>query len=270
MSLINDALKRAEEEKRLRTDAPPPAPAAPSEVPASPEQPSPTPEQPPQAAAGTGVSAAALLEAALVPLTVLTGWLLLNRSGIKPAPEEASANVAPPAGVAVDVPFRADGALEVSPDSGVVPAVSGQPPPRTAEVLPPEAAPPASRVQPVLPEPSLADIAGAGVGQQPIPSPHAMRNPPGPDNAAPSATVAAPTMEPRPAATTPAATQPSSSAYEARFRLSGILHGPDGATAIINGFFVHAGETLDDATVVQINSHSVTLDVAGRRVTIRM
>ncbi len=64
----------------------------------------------------------------------------------------------------------------------------------------------------------------------------------------------------------PAAKQLSSS----DFKLSAILHGPSGATVIINGQFLQIGSTIEEATVVSIGQHKVILDANGRRITLQM
>ncbi len=54
------------------------------------------------------------------------------------------------------------------------------------------------------------------------------------------------------------------------FKLSAILHGPNGATAIINGQFLQIGSMIEEATIISIGQHTVVLDVDGRRVTLQM
>ena len=54
------------------------------------------------------------------------------------------------------------------------------------------------------------------------------------------------------------------------FTLTGIMEGPDGAVAIINGYPVRLGEAVGEAKLVKIGLHSVVLELSGCRVTVRM
>ncbi|MFB3891525.1 MAG: hypothetical protein ACE15C_05820 [Phycisphaerae bacterium] len=54
------------------------------------------------------------------------------------------------------------------------------------------------------------------------------------------------------------------------YKLTGIIQGEEGSTAVINGELVQVGETIGDATVVRINATSVILDAGGRKITLRM
>lgn len=54
------------------------------------------------------------------------------------------------------------------------------------------------------------------------------------------------------------------------FTLTGIMKGPDEAVAIINGYPVRLGEAVGEAKLVKIGRHSVVLEVSGCRVTVRM
>ena len=54
------------------------------------------------------------------------------------------------------------------------------------------------------------------------------------------------------------------------FKVSGIMTGPDGAIAIVNSQFVKAGDVIDGATVVSIQTHAVQLEYDGKSFTIRM
>ncbi len=56
----------------------------------------------------------------------------------------------------------------------------------------------------------------------------------------------------------------------ATFTVSGIIHGPSGPRAIINGCMVRVGQRITNATVVQINVHSVELQRGSQRITISM
>ncbi len=54
------------------------------------------------------------------------------------------------------------------------------------------------------------------------------------------------------------------------FKLSAIMHGPDGSMAIINGQFVHVGEQVDGAKVVRINRHAAVLEINGQPRTVTL
>ncbi|MDY6914317.1 MAG: hypothetical protein SVT52_07675 [Planctomycetota bacterium] len=56
----------------------------------------------------------------------------------------------------------------------------------------------------------------------------------------------------------------------ANFKLSGIMHGPDGKTAIINGYPVRAGDDINGAKVISIDQYSVELQVEGKSFFIRI
>lgn len=52
-------------------------------------------------------------------------------------------------------------------------------------------------------------------------------------------------------------------------KLTGVLVGPGGGTAIINGRFLMVGNTIEGARIVKITKYVVTLEVHGRRITLR-
>ena len=56
----------------------------------------------------------------------------------------------------------------------------------------------------------------------------------------------------------------------ADFKLSAIVRGPDGATAIINGRFVKVGGTVSGATLVKLGRHTAELEVRGQKLLIQM
>lgn len=72
----------------------------------------------------------------------------------------------------------------------------------------------------------------------------------------------------------PAAVEPAPPGAEelvaSKFKLSGIMEGPAGAVAVINGYPIHLGEVIGEARLVKIGLYSVVLEVSGRRVTLRM
>jgi len=54
------------------------------------------------------------------------------------------------------------------------------------------------------------------------------------------------------------------------YRLSAIIHGPDGATAIVNGKFLRVGQSVDGAEVIRIGQYAVVLEADGERITLQM
>jgi len=54
------------------------------------------------------------------------------------------------------------------------------------------------------------------------------------------------------------------------FKLSGIMSSPTGTIAIINGCHMRVGETIDGAKITGIRTHSVQLEIDGQTVTLRM
>jgi len=63
---------------------------------------------------------------------------------------------------------------------------------------------------------------------------------------------------------------PAPKPRESDFKLSGIMRGPDGTVAIINGRYVRVGQTVSGAKVVNIGRHSVELQAGGQRLIIQM
>ena len=67
--------------------------------------------------------------------------------------------------------------------------------------------------------------------------------------------------------TAPTTTQP---APRPSFKLSAVLRGSRGVTAIINGRFVQVGSTIQGAKVISIDRHSVELELDGETITVQM
>jgi len=55
-----------------------------------------------------------------------------------------------------------------------------------------------------------------------------------------------------------------------RFSISGIMYGDGNSTTIINGYFLKTGDSVEGAKIIKINPQSVELEISGQRVTIRM
>jgi len=88
-----------------------------------------------------------------------------------------------------------------------------------------------------------------------------------PAGAAPSAiaTTARPAPTPPPAKREEPKPQPKLP----DLKLSGVLVSPGGGTAIINGRFLAVGNTIEGARIVKITKYVVTLEMNGRRFTLR-
>lgn len=53
-------------------------------------------------------------------------------------------------------------------------------------------------------------------------------------------------------------------------RLSGIMHGPRGPSAIVNGRSLRVGQTIEGAKVLRINTRSVVLQTGDRQIILRL
>ncbi len=82
--------------------------------------------------------------------------------------------------------------------------------------------------------------------------------------AAPAASEPEPKPEPEPKKPEPKAIDYS------KYKVTGIMRNSDGGTAIINGFFVKVGQTVEDATVISIRENSVVMEIDGQKFTVRM
>ena len=263
MSLINEALKRAETDKLRRSpyfDNLTVLPPAEGEVPG--------PPKPDLRGEKRRSSLMVLLGVGMIATAVLGGGLLWSRSGGKVGPQTAVAEApaTEPARTNKDGVAAAPTLAETPPRANATTVPAGMDPrvelayAKTLEAMkyyrPPE--PPAK------------------VGNSPKASPNAAPAVETPSTAAakPKATARA---KPKPKARAkPKPPAPSAAAAVAkpidtsRFRVSAIMCGPDGNAAIINGNLVRAGQVFKDAKVVRIDRYAVELEVAGRRFTIRM
>jgi type II secretory pathway component PulC len=73
-----------------------------------------------------------------------------------------------------------------------------------------------------------------------------------------------PSVEPQPDVPTVAQAKKLS----ANFKLSGIMAGPNGEAALINGRLVQVGQTVDGAVLEAISGQTVELDFMGKRITV--
>jgi len=86
------------------------------------------------------------------------------------------------------------------------------------------------------------------------------------DSGKPDATV----PPEKPDVTHPTPAEPTSEKPERQYVLSGIVHGPGGPSAIINGRFLRVGQSLDGAKVLRIDARTVVLHAGNKRLTLRL
>jgi len=269
MSLINEALKRAEEDKLRKSrhgDEALPMEAV---------------NAPPGSRSGVAVKIVAAVVIVLAVLSV--AWMIYGRKLAPFASPSSVAGSATPSRTATDgqaslesPPARVQrpaavtgnkaqiAALSLSPAApkaksqysfssimgSMIQALTGSKADKTAEA--------GMARKSAAVSPSVAVAGPAGLGASPSTAT--------PFRPAPAA-AAAPSPK---AAAQPAAPSPPPPLDESKFKLSGVMMGPGGATAIINGQSVTQGETVDGAKVIRVSQHSVDLEVNGRRLTIRM
>ncbi|MCX5670065.1 MAG: hypothetical protein NTU94_01925 [Planctomycetota bacterium] len=113
-----------------------------------------------------------------------------------------------------------------------------------------------------------------GVGGQPVASAVPFAPPPSPPPAAsppePAPASAAPTGAPRANRRETAEPVVPLLDLQQKFRLTSLAVGRKTPTAIINGRVVTVGDELEGAKVVAITASTVDLDIAGRRLILRM
>jgi len=273
MSLINEALKRADAEKRGQ---PLPAPSMPRPV-----EPRQTDKATPPAAvrADTDESVAipvtrgslpadAIADAApprrpsarwiVAGVIVLLGGLVIIRATMsvdQPPPKQAAGeSVLPDKHVGWD-----ERGLR---QQSLVTACAQEGPPITTYTVPPFTAV----------NPGELDWTNPGVpagsATQPAPAPVAIGSPasPSPEHLEKPAT-------PTPSATTaPAqASVPVPATAPAPYSVSGIMRGPEGWVAVVNGQLVKVGETINDTgKIVKITATTVVIEDSGKKITLRI
>lgn len=293
MSLINDALRRADGDKGPRRPAPPVLPPSPA-LPRRPGFAPPLPPPPPPASReGRGWKSlqAAVLGTALIAVTV-AGVLIWKRIGDSP-PQVAAASSDPSSlssvlAAAAQTAVQKQAALGSSGRAGdadnprsslvITPARPAQGP-EAADPSPP-AANLSSSVRDVFASPPTLFMdarksqAAADLPLTPAESPAATLDAAIPSRLA-SAFIAAARSSPQPAAEKPAApaAPPSPSAPAAeppKLKVTSIFYNARSPTAIINGTVAGVGETVEGAKVVAITPRSVDVMVDGKRVTLRL
>ena len=247
MSLINEALKRAEAEKSQHLAEVPPLPPLVAVPRARLHLPA---RRWPTAQVG-------LLAAALVAISI-TGYVLL-KSYAAGVPQEAAAAPVQVASLTSSPSAIAGVPRPALPGRAEAPGAAPTPVPTPAARAKESAGPDraqalrdafAARAEDAMEIQRLAVLSADASARHAAPAP---------------VPTAAPPSQPAPAAK-PA--EPEDDA--ARFKVSSIMVGPKSATAIINGRIVGVGDVIGQAKVLRITPSTVDLDVSGRRVQVGM
>ena len=237
MSLINEALKRAQMEKaRTKADDHRPIPLAPAVGEDIPRD---------------RLRSIAVAAAAVLVVTAVLAWTVLRPM---PVPADGAAELAraaaplPPAAPAPTVELTTlqtlVGPRKLCPDAAAAYE-------KTALALRDYQAPAAPlQVLEADPEPAEAETVKVAEAKAPPPVEQVAR------------------VEEPPAQKPPP--PPAQHAPPGNYKLNGIMHGPSGPVAVINGYPVHIGEAIDGAKVVRIDRYSVILDIGGNRLVVRM
>ena len=301
MSLINEALRRADADKgpRPRRAAPPP----------------PAPAQAPPRAAATQPQRWSALHVALLGgallLAVGAGFCLWNMMGGSPA-QVAAAAASGPAAASVAQATRPTAAPAVSALAQAAAAAearkrtAAQPPrPEPAPASPKRPAPDspaplskdllaaqptrfidAADPQPAGREPGSEKVSGTLSRRvpdnvsEPVPAAPVSRAPAvgaaaaalAPEEPKSEAPPSPPPAERKPAAR-PSPPPPLAAPAEdelAKFTVSSVVVSGKMATAIINGRVVGVGDTIDGAKILAITRHSIDLEINGHQATLRM
>jgi hypothetical protein len=243
MSLINEALKRAEAEKTQHlAEVPPPPPLVPVRRARQAGETRPWP------AVQVGLLGAALVAGSIA------GYVLL-KSYVGGMPQEAAAapvqvaSLTPPPIAAAGVPRVAAATRAEAPTPASAPAAPAKESagPDRAQALRDAFA---ARSEDVLEIQRLAVLSADVAARHDAPAP---------------VPAAAPPPQPAPAAR-PA--EPEDDA--AKFKVSSIMVGPRAATAVINGRVVGVGDYLGQAKVLKITPRAVDLEISGRKVQVGM
>ncbi len=249
MSLINDALKRANEAQKNRPTAGPlGAPLQPADAPMRRGNP------------GTNWSAV-LVPAVVVVLLALSFWFI--RSGLqnKPAQQPIVAVTAPvpqPAPVAVPAPVApvpapapvAKALEKTAPyvsKSGI--KVNTEP---VVRELPPERVFTPTPVKIEVPPP------------EPVPTAPVVASAPKPESTVPTAPVVTPTPAPQSPITKTEPVAPPKPVFP-ELKLQGIFYRLNNPSALISGKNVRVGDLVQGAKVIAIERTSVTLEFKGER-----
>ncbi len=239
MSLVNEALKRAEEEKLRRTSPS----TEPADIPPAWEDRN-THRMP---------RGPKILIALAASLAVTAGWFAVSQMIVGQTPQQAAATTSetPVRPASPSHPGRSE--AEISPEAQLVLA-------KTIDELKyytPPARPATVKVE-ATSQPAIKTLAGGKDLNKKT------TTPPAEQATEQKATSAAPA---KPEVRKVVVRQIDRSS----FKLSGIIQGNSGGgTAVVNNTFVSVGDTLNGAKVVRIRQNSVEFEIDGQRFTIGM
>ncbi|MCJ7544926.1 MAG: hypothetical protein MUP47_10275 [Phycisphaerae bacterium] len=237
MSLIHEALKRVEAQKAPNGPAPPLVAGEPTKT------------------------------SAVPPLRVASG-----PSG-PPAPPAPSLSralftkspIAMALGMAVAISATVMAMRIVQRDMAVPPISVLSPAPKRPS---PVAAQPPKPASVSLAQPTTQPTAAPKVSAPPSPAPAVATLAPAVATPAPPpvavATPSPPVSPEEPPLAHPVARQPAAAS---KFKVNGIMSGPTGGAALINGRMVYVGQEVDGARLVAMTANSVELEIEGVRVT---
>jgi len=257
MSLINEALKRAERDKLDRDAGTSPffTYAVMRDALARANR--------PRSRSGLGwrivkVALIAAIPAVCAGLWIAAGAVAVPGDGARPTAIDA----------AVQLGQSADPTLALSND-GIARARCLVQPASTAH------SPVTAKKPAAMKEPVVTPVAGKSVTVQQSPAPGTAVV-----TAGKAAVQDGPAVKPPAPAAAPAAAPAGDSAgtdtggyavvRRADYKLTAVVRGPTGTTAIINGSFLQVGDTVGDAKVTRIGQNSVELLVGGRIIRIQM
>ncbi len=287
MSLIDDALKRAESEK-----LPPQTPSYIEPVPVVAPAAEPAPSLAPRSRTPLLLGLLVLAAAAAI------GWKLLGHSSPMPAPQSAVAAPAAPAASAAVAATPAPTPASVVADpvvtrtAGEADIVIATRPEATAPGTPAATKAPTAemfesmiarlgevRGMPALKDPAEATRLAKTIndGMEKLTTAQeqdrvkveddSVVTPPEPGELAPSPTkvIIAATPAPAPSAT------PAVKGFDANeYKLSGVMINDEGGMAIINGRFIRQGQMVDGAKLIRVSNRYVELEFHGRKYNISM
>lgn len=259
MSLINEALKRAETDKLRNSPyfnnltVLPPVDAADDEFPPPPRPAFHEPRR-------RGLPVVSAIAGAMIFAGLIGGGYVYLRLRGQTAPQTVVAAKPPTPAALPKGAAAAPTPREVSPPAELAFARTlasvqyYQPPPK------PTAPPPAA--------PAAAEAPAVPATPQAPPAPAA--NPPA-AAAGPVKPAAARPVQPAPTtAVRPPRQASSADAARRRFRLSAVMSGPAGHAALINGELLREGQTIEGAEVLHIGPHHAELELDGQRFTVRL
>ena len=230
MSLINDALKRAQEDKSLAGGSPAPS----------------TPPSPPQR---SGSGSRKKLLAALVLLVAGGGagaWYFFFSGAGAQVPKSAVAGVARPAAAAKTANAAKNAATLPAADlTAELREIIGKSVTAVNCYTPPDVGPVSPRELLGAFDPDSEEDSDTAT-PSPTPSPSSATQP-----------VASPQARPGPA-------RPAVPFDASKYKVSGVLSDGAGGAAVINGRIVRVGDTIDGARLIRISGKNAIVEVGGK------